>query len=58
MVDDDAALRDVFADFIRGLGYQVNVVGDAGELPRGPWHGALSQALRSRASHEEHTRHD
>jgi CheY-like chemotaxis protein len=31
VVDDDAVLRDVFADLIRGLGYQVNVVTDAGE---------------------------
>jgi len=31
VVDDDAVLRDVFAALIRGLGYQVNVVTDAGE---------------------------
>jgi len=30
-MDDDAILRDVCADLIRGLGYQVKVVADAGE---------------------------
>jgi CheY-like chemotaxis protein len=31
VVDDDPVLRDVFADLIHGLGYQVTVVADAGE---------------------------
>jgi CheY-like chemotaxis protein len=31
LVDDDPILRDVFADLIHGLGYQVKVVADAGE---------------------------
>jgi len=30
-VDDDAVLRDVFADLLGDLGHQVNVVADAGE---------------------------
>jgi two-component system response regulator AtoC len=31
VVDDEAAIRDVCAELIRDLGYQVEVVGDAGE---------------------------
>jgi CheY-like chemotaxis protein len=31
LVDDNPALRDVFADLIQGLGYQVRTAADAGE---------------------------
>jgi CheY-like chemotaxis protein len=31
VVDDDAAIRDLYAEMIRGLGYEVNVVADGAE---------------------------
>jgi CheY-like chemotaxis protein len=31
IVEDDAAIRDLYAEMIRGLGYEVNVVADGAE---------------------------